>query len=151
MLRFEKLSEYNFHVWKQKIKWVLAYYEVYDAALKDDTFQRDSPEFLEWKHHEKTSRAIIVLSLSDDMLDHVRECETAKQMLGNIKIVFRRHIVLIKLQRRREFYTVEMNQNVKTLSYINQAQHHRFVLKSMEVDIDSKEMAVAILNGLPPQ
>lgn len=71
------LWEDNYHAWKQKIELVLAYFEVDDAVLKDNTFQTDSHEFLKWKQNEKMPRTIISLFLFDHMLEHDRECKTA--------------------------------------------------------------------------
>lgn len=150
-LRIEKLSDDNYHIWKQEIELVLAYREVDVAVIEENQFQRGCPEYTKWKQCDKMARAIIGLSLSDDMLEHVRECSSAREMLQNIKNVFQRHTLLNKLRARRQFYTVEMKQNEKMLTYINRVQHCGSVLKSMEVDIDSKEIAIAILNGLPSE
>lgn len=64
MLQLEMLSKDSYYVWKQKIKLFLAYREADDAVLKDNTFYRDSSEFLKWKQTNKMARAIIELSFS---------------------------------------------------------------------------------------
>lgn len=110
-LQIEKIFDYNYHVWKQRIELVLAYREVDDAIFKENAFQRDRPEFAKWNQSDKMACAIIGLSLFDDMLEHVREFETRIQMLHDIKKVFHRHTILNKLRARRSFYTVEMNLN----------------------------------------
>ena len=69
-------------------------------------------------------------------------------MWESILNVFGRHTLLNKLAARREFYTVKMLQGEKVLAYINRAKQLAGVLKSMSVNIDDKEMAMAVLNGL---
>lgn len=85
------------------------------------------------------------------MLEHVRECTTAKGMLHKITNLFQRHTLLYKFRARRKFYTIEMNRNKEILTNINRVQQPGTILKSMEVDIHGKGMTMAILNGLPSQ
>lgn len=51
------------------------------------------------------------LTVSADVLEHPRECITAQQMLDYINNVFCTPIFLNKVRARREFYTVQINQN----------------------------------------
>ena len=79
----------------------------------------------------------------------MRDCETAIEMWETILNVFERHTLLNKLSARRHFYTVAMQSNEKVLAYINRVKQLATRLKSMKVDIDDKEIAMAVLNGLP--
>ena len=63
--------------------------------------------------------------------------------------VFERHNLLNKLAARRRFYTVTMQNDEKVLAYINRVTQLAAKLKSMKVEIDDKEIAMAVLNGLP--
>lgn len=148
-MKIEKLTESNYHVWKQKIELVLTYRDV-DLVVTEENFHEEgSPEYEKWVRADKLAQAIIGLTLSDDMLEHVREAGTAQEMLKNIKNVFHRHTLLNKLRARREFYTVEMKSAERMLTYINRVRHLSSVLQSMGIEIDTQEMAMAILNGLP--
>lgn len=80
----EKLSDYNYHILKQKIELVLAYREVDIAVFQENLFQRDSVEYTKWMQCDKMTWAIIGLSFSDDMLEHVGDCSSAREMLQNI-------------------------------------------------------------------
>ena len=79
----------------------------------------------------------------------MRDCETAMDMWETILNVFERHTLLNKLAARRQFYTVMMQTNEKVLVYINRVKKLAARFKSMKVDIDDKEIAMAVLNGLP--
>jgi len=145
--RIEKLHDANFHAWKQKIVLVLALKDL------DDLIEMDPPEekedFSKWVRKDRKARAIIGLSLSDEHLEHVRDVETAKEMWHTILNVFERHTLLNKLSARRKFYTVTMECNEKMLTYLNRVRQLAASLKSMGVDIEDQEMAMAALNGLP--
>lgn len=69
-------------------------------------------------------------------------------MLQNTKIVIQSHTVLDRRQVRRQFYTVEMEQNEQTLNYVDRVQHFASSLKSMGFENDSKEPAMGTLKGL---
>lgn len=75
-----------------------------------------------WNQCDKFARSIIGLSHFDDMFEHVHKFATAKEMLPNIKNVFRRKTTLNKPRARRDFYTVEMKKIEKTLACINGVQ-----------------------------
>ena len=70
-------------------------------------------------------------------------------MLESIVYMFQKHTILDKLRARREFYTVTMQANEKMLTYINRVVHLSSILKSMSVQMDSEEISMAVLNGLP--
>ena len=78
------------------------------------------------------------------------ECETAMDMWETILNVFERHTLLNKLAAQLHFvHTVAIQGNEKVLAYINPVKRLATRLKSMKVDIDDKEIAMAVLNGLP--
>jgi len=150
-IRIEKLNYSNFHSWKQKIELVLGHRDVDDMV--DPTLCPPRPdasdELSKWIRRDKTARMTIGISLSDEMLKNVRHTTTALEMWNEICNVHQRHTLLNKLSARREFYTATMEHGEKMLVYINRVRQMASVLESMGVDIDDKEMAMAVLNGLP--
>ena len=146
----EKLTDSNFYVWKQKIQLLLSLKDV-DQQITDDAPSDPSTEESrrKWLRDDNRAKALIGLSLSDEHLEHVRDAKTAKDMWQAILNVFERHTLLNRLAARRQFYTVTMQNDEKVLTYINRVNQLAARLKSMNVDIDDKEMAMAVLNGLP--
>lgn len=57
--------------------------------------------------------------------------------------------MLKKLSSRPDFYTATMQSGEKMLVYINRIQQKASVLQSMEFDIEDRDLAMAVLNGLP--
>ena len=149
-VRIEKLNDSNFYVWKQKIQLLLALRDVDQYITDTECPEEDqSDDHKKWIRGDNKARTLIGLSLSDEHLEHVREATTAKEMWDAILNVFERHTLLNKLAARRDFYTVKMNNEEKVLAYINRVKQLAARLKSMSVIIDDKEMAMAVLNGLP--
>lgn len=147
--KIEKLDNSNYHFWKIRVQHVL--------ALKDlDDFLEDNPptvasEIAQWKKRDKKAQAIIGLSLSNDLLENVREVKTTKQMWETIKNVFERHTLLNKLSARRKFYTATKNESESVLQFANRIGHLAATLSTMNVTISESEKAMALLNGLPDE
>lgn len=91
---------------------------------------------------------MVGLSSSDEMLEHVRRARTAKHILEDIHNVFQRHPLVNNLQARPTVYTVQIVAGRRMLSYINMLQHLGSILKSIDVDIDSKQIEISMLNVL---
>ena len=92
--KIEKLNASNFHAWKQKIFHLL--------VLKDleEYIDADPPtgaNLAAWRKKDIKAQAIIGLTLSDDLLENVREVQTTKEMWKKICDVFQRHTLLNKL------------------------------------------------------
>lgn len=153
-VRMEKLTETNFHSWKQKIELVLGHRgvdEMIDARLCPEKPPEEGDELVKWLKKDKTARMTVGLTLSDEMLKNVSLTTTALEMWTEICNVHQRHTLLNKLSARRDFYTATMVGNENMLSYINRVREKSAVLESMGVLIDDKELAMAVLNGLPPR
>ena len=148
-VKIEKLNDTNFHAWKRKIQLVLALRDL-DQYIDDERPTTES-EQKAWDRGDRKAQAIIGLALSDEHLEHVAGANTAKDMWKAILDVFQRHTLLNKLAARRQFYTVSMEEGEKVLTYVNRVQHLASILKSMGVEVDDKEMGMAVLNGLPPR
>lgn len=109
--------------------------------------RESTAEYIQWPQCNKLARAIIKQALSADMLEHIRDVPSAKQMYEIICNIFQRHMLLNKLRARRNFYTVMMSPEEKFLTYMNGVQQLGQVLKAMEAKIDDKKNAMAILTG----
>eukprot|EP00171_Calliarthron_tuberculosum_P021821 IDg21821t1 len=147
-MKVEKLNETSFHAWKHKIQLLLAWKEL-DEHIEDDSPTRETSEFPTWCRRDKRAMVCIGLSLSDALLENVREASTAKEMWTLITNVFERHTLLNKLSARRKFYTATMLDGEKFLKYAIRIRQLATTLKNMGIDIDDNEMAMALLNGLP--
>ena len=145
--KIEKLSETNFHAWKQKIKHLLALKDL--SEFIEESSPSDDSDKANWKRKDRKAQAIIGLTLSDDILENVRDVESTKDMWQKICDVFERHTLLNKLSARKKFYTALKEENESALQFSNRVRQLASTLKSMKVNVDESEMAMALLNGLP--
>lgn len=144
----EKLNDSSFHAWKQKIVLILAIKDLDDFI--EDGPSTDKSELAKWVKYNRKARAVIGLSLSYEHLEHVHDVQTAREIWQALLNVFERHTLLKKLSARRKFYTVTMENGEKILTYLNRVKQLAATLKSMDVEIDNEELAMAALNWRPP-
>ncbi len=149
----EKLDHSNYHFWKIRVQHVLALKDLEDFLVDDPPLAGDSSTALveTWKKRDKKAQAIIGLTLSDDLLDNVRDVNTTKEMWLTIKNVFERHTLLNKLSARRKLYTATKNESESVLKFSNRIRQLAATLETMNVKILDDEMAMTLLNGLPDE
>ena len=84
-----------------------------DFLFDDPPVSDDSAVISLWKKKDKKAQAIIGLSLSNELLENVRDITSTKDMWTSIKNVFERHTLLNKLAARKKFYTASMASDVE--------------------------------------
>lgn len=95
--------------------------------------------------------SIIGLSHSDGVLEHIRGVNADNEMLKSIYHVFECYTLLCDLRARREFYIMDMRASKNMQSFINRLQQLSSVMKTIGVQIDNQELAVATFKGLSSQ
>ena len=149
--RIDKLDHSNYHFWKMRFEHLLILKDLENFLHEDPPNSTDLAAIFLWHKKDKKAQAIIGLSLSNDLLESVRDVKTTKEMWVAIRNVFERHTLLIKLSARKKFYTAAMNIDESVLQFANRIRQLASTLKSMNVVISESEMAMALLNGLPEE
>lgn len=102
--RIKKLSNSNFHAWKQKISFQLTSRDL------DQYVEEHSPKDLNskkaWNRGDRKARAVIGLGVSDKLLEQAGNAVNAEEVRNMILKIFERHSLLNKLTARRKIYTV---------------------------------------------
>lgn len=129
--RIEKLNTSKHHAWKIRVQHVLALKDL-EEYLVDDPPSQDRTT---WGKKDKKAHAIIGITLSDELLENVREVATSKVMWTTIKNVFERHTLLNKLAARRKFYIASMSEDESVLNLTNRIRQMAATLKAMGVVI----------------
>jgi len=145
--KIEKLNDNNYHSWKQKIFHLLVLKDL-DGHIEGNRPVREADQ-PSWDASDAKAQAFIALTLSDQLLENVRDVKSCKEMWESIRDVFERHTLLNKLSARRKFYTACKSEDETILQFANRIRHLGSTLKSMNVIINENEMAMAFLNGLP--
>jgi len=148
-IKSDKLTETNFHEWRQHIKMVLALRDL-DDMLDEDGKRTDAEdrELALWRSRPTKASAIIGLTLESEQLEHVSGCNTTAEMWSTLQGVFQRKSLMNKMKARREFFTVEMTVSEGMLGYINRVRNFGVNLKAMSGEVTEMDVAMSVLNGL---
>jgi transposase InsO family protein len=149
MFKIEKLSESNFHVWKQKVELILAFRELDDHIGEHARSPSESALAEKWLKDDAKARAVIGLTLSDEHLEHVSDCKTAAEMWSAVIDLFQRKTLLNKLACRRRFYSAKMATSEKAIAFISRVRQLAADCKAMDVKVDEQDIAMTVLCGLP--
>ena len=140
--KIEMLNNSNYHHWKIRIEHLLILKDL-ENFLFDDPPISDSSTATQielWKKRDKKAQAIIGLSLSNELLQNVRDVTSTKDMWILIKNAFERHTLLSKLPARKKFYTATMSSDESVLQFSNCIRQLSATLKSMNFGISEREM-----------
>jgi len=148
-IKIDKLTETNFHEWRQRIKMILALRDL-DDILDEDGKPTDAEdrEMAVWKRRDTKASAIIGLTLGSEQLEHVSGCKTTVEMWSTLQGVFQRKSSMNKMKARRAFYTVAMNVGEGMLGYINRVRNLGENLNAMGGKVTEMDVAMSVLNGL---
>jgi len=148
-IMIDKLTETNFHEWRQRIKMVLALRDLDDMLDEDGKpTDADARECAVWKRRDTKASAIIGLTVGSEQLEHVSGCKTMAEMWSTLQGVFQRKSLMNKMKARREFYTVELTVGEGMLGYINRVRNLGENLKAMGSEVTEMEVAMSVLNGV---
>jgi len=149
-IKIDKLTDTNFHKWRQRIKMVLALRDL-DDMLDEDGKPTDGEdrELAVWKRRDTKASAIIGLTLGSEQLEHVSGSKTTAKVWSTLQGVLQRKNLMNKMKTRREFYTVEMTVGEGMLGYINRVRNLSENLKAMGGEVTEMDVAMRVLNGLP--
>jgi len=148
-IKIDKLTETNFHEWRQRIKMFLALRDL-DDTLDEDSKPTDAEtcELEVWKRRDTKASAIIGLTLGSEQLEHVSGCKTTAEMWSTLQGVFQRKSLMNKMKARREHYTVDMTVGEGMLGYINRVRNLGKNLKAMGGEVTEMDVAMSVLNRL---
>jgi len=131
------------------VQFILTFRELGDHIDKNIQAPTNADSLSAWRKEDGKARAIIGLSLSDEHLEHVRDCDTAMAMWMAIEDLFQRRTLLNRLAARRRFYSVKMMESEKAIAYISRVRQLAADLKSMDAIVTDQEIAMTVLCGLP--
>ena len=81
----EKLSENNYRMWKLRMNLILERSDLLDIVSGKDAKLAEEPELKEWKKKDLEARINIIMHLSDEQVDLVKDLEILKRDLGYLE------------------------------------------------------------------
>ena len=142
-----KLNNSNYQVWKFKVKMLL---------IRDDTWtvvRDDAPDPIPdgWERKDEKAQCTISLTVEDNQLIHICNCETARSMWLELQKVHERSNLSSKMYLRKKLYKIRLQTNQNMQEYISAALQLVEQLRGVGEEVTNQQIATLLLCGLPDE
>lgn len=143
MYQIDKLNQNNFTIWKYRIEMVLKARKLWkyvEAEAGDDKAEIEK---------EQEALAQIALSVSDNVVGHIRGTKTAKAAWEKICSVFEQKGLATQIFLRRKLINLKFVDSEPMQNHINKIRELADQLDSIGDTVKDKELAIIVLCSLP--
>lgn len=144
-VRMEKLNSGNYTIWKFKMKMSLIKEDVWDMV---DSGLTSSPTAKEKKNDQKALE-MICLSISDNQIIHVKDCETAKDAWNTLSEFYEKSTFVNKLFLRRRLMSKRLEAGGDLEEHVNDIIQMADQLKAAGEKFEDRDISNIILCSLP--
>lgn len=110
----------------------------------------NSPRELEtFQKHDVKARNIIVQCLADNVLETIKEKETARQMIETLKNTYQKTRIATQIQLQRKLRTLKFNGKVALNDYLIEFEKTITELKSAGGKMGKMESITQLLGSMP--
>ena len=145
----EKLTENNYRMWKLRMNLILERAELLDIVSGEETKPTKNPELKEWRRKDLDARMEIIMHLSDDQVDFIKDLETSKEIWDTLKERHEPSDRTTKIYTLRHLVTMEMNESDSIDIFIKNWQSALDAALSAGNKIDEEMKFDLILGSLP--
>ena len=107
----EKLSENNYRMWKLRMNLILERSDLLDIVSGKDKQPAEEPELKEWKKKDLEARIEIIMHLSDEQVDLVKDLGSSKEIWDTLKERHEPSDRTTKINTLRNLVTMEMHED----------------------------------------
>lgn len=86
-----KLNNSNWNVWKFQVKVVLLSKGLFEIISGAEVIPvGDADQIAKWKIKDARAQEVLVVRMEDEIISHVMQCESSKQMWEKLESIFER-------------------------------------------------------------
>ena len=137
----------NFSNWEFRIKLLLEQYEVVDVLNEDEP--QDDDKKKDYKKRDVKARNIIVQSLTDNILETVKDRTTAKEIMNTLKNTYAKTGIATQVKLQRELRNLRYEGECSLMSFLGKFEKLIGDLKGSGGQIDNKEIVTQLLSAMP--
>ena len=153
LLRIEKFSGENFHLWKFKMQMVLEEKDLWGIVKGDEVEPTDEgttdAQRRQFQRRERKALATICLSLGDEQLSLVRSAATAREAWSKLESQYEVKSLANKLFLRKKYFTMSMGVDESMSEHINKMKNLAGRLEAVGASITEDDQVATLLCSLP--
>ena len=145
----EKLNDNNYRMWKLRMNLILERAELLDIVSGKETKPKSAPDLQEWRRKDLDARMEIIMHLSDDQVDFIKDLKSSKEIWDTLKERHEPSDRTTKIYTLRNLVTMEMNESDSIDIFIKNWQFSLDAALSAGNNIDEEMKFDLILGSLP--
>ena len=145
----EKLNDKNYRMWKLRMSLILERAQLIDIVNGKLLQPKTTPELDEWKNKDLDARMELVMHLTDEQIDLVKDLETSKEIWDALKERHEPSDRTTKINTLRHLVTLEMEESEGIDTFIRKWQLALEQALSAGNKIDEDMKFDLILGALP--
>lgn len=143
----KKFDGTQYEVWSTLMRAVLTAKNL-DSHIDSDIKPNDSKELGDWSKKNQLAKAMILLTLSEDIVKLVLACSSAGQVWQRLKEIHAQDSEACRMLVQQEFYNIRMKPGSKVSTYVAEVELIAKKLRDIGVDLKDEELISKIVSGL---
>ena len=145
----EKLTTNNYRMWKTRMELIMERNNLKGIVDGSNQMPEDEPEKSIWKSLDLDARMEIIMHLSDEQVDYVRDLKTAHNMWAYLKKIHQPSDGTTNFFSFRTLMNLQMNEGEYIDNFINKWQKQLDVAISAGNNIDELSKCEILMGALP--
>eukprot|EP00253_Pinus_taeda_P020335 PITA_20335 len=145
-----KLDGENYVNWKFKIITVLEAYNLWPIVKGDETKPRPPTATQDWEKREMKARVLLRMSVKDNIIPHVRDCETSKATWDTLKGLYETTNANRILFLKTKLLSIKMDANESISNFVSRIKDFSDKLGDIGEKVSSTDLVTVALKGLVP-
>ena len=139
------LTPYNFHTWKNKMETQLKSEGLHRVSMDTEVEPGSAIEKSRFLNKKDEAFGFLYLSIFDDLLFHLTDLKTPKQIWNKLESLYINHDDLRVYQLKNELMSLQPS-NFETLNdFFTKFKHTILLLKQCKVEKEDDQLILAIL------
>ena len=147
-----KLDGTNYRKWRMQVQCVLTSYGLWDIANgneKAPAADADADDKAKWLKKDNDAKAVIMLSMSSNQLDHLVSCTTSEAMFDKLEQVYDDTSAVNIQQTLTKFYTYKHSPDQSPIKTYTDLQEIASCMKELGCPVEDIALVTRIVTSLP--
>ena len=145
----EKLTNYNYRMWKTRMELILERADLKELVDGSMSIPNSENGLKQWKSKDLDARMEIIMHLSDEQVDHVRDLETAQQMWEYLRKLHQPSDGTTKIFSYRTLMNLEMQEGEQLDVFISKWKKQLDAAVTAGNNIDETSKCEILMGALP--
>lgn len=147
--QIQKLGEKNYESWKIQVRSLLIYNELW--AYTNGTELKTEQNAVDWTKKDEKALALILLSVEESQLNHVKRAQTSLEAWENLQKVHESRGPVRRAALYKQLHRMKKETHQTMTQYVNDFQYKVEQLEEVGLKIPDELVSIMLLSSLPAE